>query len=70
MNADLEHLIVLQAQDLELKRLRQELAEAPRRVAAAEAARHTAALAEVQLTSALAGDGIAALRTHLADLAQ
>ena len=32
--------------------------------------RHTAALAEVQLTSALAGDGIAALRTHLADLAQ
>jgi len=38
--------------------------------AAAEAARHTAALAEVQLTSALAGDGIAALRTHLADLAQ
>ena len=38
--------------------------------AAAEAARHTAALAEVQLTSALAGDGIAALRTHLAALAQ
>jgi GTP-binding protein len=37
--------------------------------AAAEAARHTAALAEVQLTSALAGDGIAALRTHLAALA-
>jgi GTP-binding protein len=35
-----------------------------------EAARHTAALAEVQLTSALAGDGIAALRSHLADLAQ
>ena len=38
--------------------------------AAMEAARHTAALAEVQLTSALAGDGIAALRTHLAALAQ
>ncbi len=38
--------------------------------AAAEAVRHTAALAEVQLTSALAGDGIAALRTHLASLAQ
>lgn len=36
--------------------------------AAMEAARHTAALAEVQLTSALAGDGIAALRTHLASL--
>ena len=39
MNANLEHLVVLQAQDLELKRLRGELAEAPRRVAAAEAAR-------------------------------
>src|ERR1700722_6087942 len=38
--------------------------------AAAEAARHTAALAEVQLPSALAGDGISALRTHLAALAQ
>ncbi|HEY2010424.1 MAG TPA: ribosome biogenesis GTP-binding protein YihA/YsxC [Rhizomicrobium sp.] len=36
--------------------------------AAMEAARHTAALAEIQLTSALAGDGIAALRTHLAAL--
>ena len=38
--------------------------------AAAEAARHTAALAEVQLTSALTGDGLSALRTHLAALAQ
>lgn len=38
MNADLEHLIVLQAQDLELARLRAEQADAPRRVAAAEAA--------------------------------
>jgi len=38
--------------------------------AATEAARHTAALAEVQLTSALTGDGIAALRAHLAALAQ
>ncbi|HEX4177003.1 MAG TPA: ribosome biogenesis GTP-binding protein YihA/YsxC [Rhizomicrobium sp.] len=38
--------------------------------AGAEASRHTAALAEVQLTSALAGDGIAALRTHLMALAQ
>ena len=35
-----------------------------------EASRHTAALADVQLTSALKGDGIAALRTHLAALAQ
>jgi GTP-binding protein len=35
-----------------------------------EAGQHTAALAEVQLTSALTGEGIAALRTHLAQLAQ
>jgi predicted nucleic acid-binding Zn-ribbon protein len=49
MNQNLEHLIVLQAQDLELKRLREELAEAPRRVAAAQAAR---AKAEVALASA------------------
>lgn len=42
MNPDLEHLVILQAQDLELQRLRQEQAEAPRRVAAAEAA-HKAA---------------------------
>jgi len=38
--------------------------------ARAEAGKHTAALAEVQLTSALTGDGIAALRTHLAALAE
>ena len=36
MNADLEHLVVLQAQDLEARRLREELAEAPRRVRAAQ----------------------------------
>jgi len=42
MNADLEHLVTLQAQDLELQRLRQEQTEAPRRVAVAEAA-HKAA---------------------------
>jgi hypothetical protein len=50
MNADLEHLIVLQAQDLELQRLRQEQVEAPRRVAAAEAAHKAAeqALAKTQ----------------------
>jgi hypothetical protein len=42
MNADLEHLIILQAQDLELQRLRQEQTEAPRRVTAAEAAARTA----------------------------
>jgi len=34
-----------------------------------EALRHTAALAQVQITSALKGDGIPALRTHLAALA-
>jgi GTP-binding protein len=38
--------------------------------AGTEAATHTAALAEIQLTSALEGDGIPALRTHLAALAQ
>ena len=38
--------------------------------ARAEATKHTAALAEVQLTSSFKGDGIAALRTHLATLAQ
>jgi len=38
--------------------------------AAIAAARHTAALAEVHLTSALSGDGIPALRTHLAALAE
>ena len=38
---------------------------------AAEKARlHTAALADVQLTSSQTGDGIPALRTHLADLAE
>ncbi len=38
MNADLEHLVVLQAQDLESVRLRAELLEAPRRVKASETA--------------------------------
>jgi GTP-binding protein len=37
--------------------------------AQAAAAKHTAALAEVQITSALSGEGIPALRTHLAALA-
>ena len=35
-----------------------------------QAAKHTAALADVQLTSALSGDGIPALRTHLAALVE
>ena len=34
------------------------------------AAKHTAALPEIQLTSALTGEGIPALRTHLAALAE
>jgi len=51
MNPDLEHLIVLQSQDLDLKRLRAELADAPIRVAAAQTAR---AKAEVALTAAKA----------------
>jgi predicted nucleic acid-binding Zn-ribbon protein len=49
MNADLEHLVTLQAQDLELRRLRAELAEAPLRVTAAQTAR---AKAEVALAEA------------------
>jgi predicted nucleic acid-binding Zn-ribbon protein len=53
MNADLEHLIVLQAQDLELKRLREELAEAPRRVAAAQTARAKAEVALAEANAAL-----------------
>lgn len=38
MNADLENLVVLQAQDLDLARLRAEMEEAPKRVRVAEAA--------------------------------
>jgi len=49
MNPDLELLIHLQAHDLELKRLRAELADAPVRVSAAQTAR---AKAEVALTAA------------------
>jgi hypothetical protein len=49
MNADLEHLIILQAQDLELRRLRAELADAPVKVASAQTNR---ALAEVALAEA------------------
>lgn len=49
LNSDLEHLVVLQAQDIELRRLRSELSEAPLRVIAAQSAR---AKAEVALTEA------------------
>lgn len=54
MNAELEHLVVLQAQDLELTRLRAELAEGPRRVAAADK------------SLKLADEGLAAVRGELA----
>ncbi len=56
MNADLEHLIVLQAQDLELARLRGELAEAPRQVAAAEKMLAAAEKALATLRDRLAGE--------------
>jgi len=44
--------------------------EAALAAARAEAGRHTAALQEVQMTSSLKGEGIAALRAHLAALAE
>ena len=54
MNADLEHLIILQAQDLELRRLRAELADAPVQVAAAQTARARAEVVLAEATKALA----------------
>jgi hypothetical protein len=54
MNADLEHLIILQAQDLELRRLRAELADAPVKVAAAQTARALAEIALAEATKSLA----------------
>lgn len=45
MNVDLERLVTLQAQDLELKRMRDQLAESPKRISAAEAASKAAAAA-------------------------
>src|ERR1700685_4370929 len=56
MNPDLEHLVILQAQDLELQRLRQEQAEAPRRVAAAEAAHKNAEQRLAKLRADLAAE--------------
>jgi predicted nucleic acid-binding Zn-ribbon protein len=53
MNAELEHLIVLQSQDLELRRLRAELADAPKKVAAAEAAQKQANTALTAAKAAL-----------------
>jgi hypothetical protein len=53
MNADLEHLIILQAQDLELRRLRAELADAPIQVTAAQTARARAEVALAEATKSL-----------------
>jgi predicted nucleic acid-binding Zn-ribbon protein len=54
MNADLEHLIILQAQDLELRRLRAELADGPLRVTAAQTARAKAEIALADANKSLA----------------
>jgi predicted nucleic acid-binding Zn-ribbon protein len=54
MNADLEHLITLQAMDLELRRLRAELADAPVRVTAAQTARAKAEVFLADTTRSLA----------------
>ncbi len=74
MNATLENLVVLQAQDLELERLRQELREAPLRVGRAEEARRGAEAALGSVREKLAAEEklrrgqeieIASLRTKL-----
>jgi hypothetical protein len=56
MNPDLEHLVVLQAQDLELARLRQEITDAPRRVSSAESAHKLAEQALTKLRASLAAE--------------
>lgn len=53
MNPDLERLVLLQAQDLELERLRQEQAAAPLRVAAAETASRAAVELHARLQQSL-----------------
>ena len=56
MNADLENLVVLQAQDLELQRLRQEQADAPLRVTNAEAVFKSAEQALTRVRQDLAAE--------------
>lgn len=56
MNTQLEHLIVLQAQDLELARLRAELAEAPKRVATQMAQLSTAEKAQAALAAQMTAE--------------
>lgn len=67
MNADLEHLVTLQAQDLELKHLREELAAAPKRVAAAETA-HKSAVATLEAARAALAKEEALRRRHESDI--
>ncbi len=54
MNPDLEQLVILQSQDLELRRLRAELADAPLRVTAAQTARAKAEVALAEANKSLA----------------
>ena len=56
MNADLENLVVLQAQDLELHRLRRDLADAPLRVTNAEAVFKSAEQALARVRADLAAE--------------
>ena len=56
MNADLEHLVVLQAQDLELQRLREELRDVPLRVTNAEAVLKSAEQALARVRQDLAAE--------------
>lgn len=56
MNPDLEHLIVLQAQDLDLERLRAELAALPRRVSDADARLAAATRQQAAVRQALADE--------------
>jgi predicted nucleic acid-binding Zn-ribbon protein len=65
MNADLERLIALQQQDLEGKRLRAELLEAPKWVATAEAALKKAQTALVAAEDALKKEEVLRRRQEL-----
>ena len=65
MNADLERLIALQQQDLEGKRLRAELIEAPKWVAAAEAALKKAQTALATAEDALKKEEVLRRRQEL-----
>jgi predicted nucleic acid-binding Zn-ribbon protein len=68
MNADLESLVILQSHDLELKRLREERSDAPRRIAAAESARASAESSLAAAKAALAKEETLR-RSHEVDIA-